>query len=137
LSQGCSNKFIWFPSNWLKTKKLAIYHSSGPWKSALKSFRQDEKTSLKKRNLQHPEIGLHPINPLALKYSTPPLPLEKQIKRYHTPVTKSTLADLAGFSHTTRSPCGLAHWDAALGSSIYPPHRLLAASAWSPSQAAR
>lgn len=35
-------KFM-FPSNWLKdkTKTLAIYHSSGPWKFALKSFRQD------------------------------------------------------------------------------------------------
>lgn len=31
LSQGCSIKFICFPSYWLKTKTLAIYYSSGPW----------------------------------------------------------------------------------------------------------
>lgn len=48
----------------------------GPWKSALKSFRQDEKISLKKRNLQHPEIGLHSVTkPLLLTSTTPPLPL--------------------------------------------------------------
>lgn len=44
------------------------------------SDKMHEKTSLKKRNLQHPESAYTPSNPLALRYTTPPLPLEKQIK---------------------------------------------------------
>lgn len=48
------------------------------------------------------------------------------------------MADLTDFFTTPLAlPAGLAHWAAALGSSIYPPHRLLASSAWLPSQAAR
>lgn len=88
------------------------------------STRCMRKLSLKKRNLQHPEIGLHHIiNPLPLKYTTPPLSLVN--KGYHTSVTKNR--DWPTSRAFTR------HWLslrprtgtlAALGSSIYPPHRL-------------
>lgn len=110
----------WFPSHWLKdkTKKLAIYHSSGPWKTALKSFdKMHEKIRLKKRNLRHPEIGLHPIiNPLPLKYTTPPLALNKG---YHTSVTKhQDMANLAGFYTPLALPAA-SHWDARCSRLLY------------------
>lgn len=75
-----------------------------------------------------------------LKYTTPPLLLGNlsDITRV-TGEKKKThdSADLTVFTTPLALPAGLAHWAAALGSSIYPPFRLLAASAWLPSQAAR
>lgn len=78
----------------------------GPWKSALKSFRQDEKISLKKRNLQHPEIGLHSVTkPLLLTSTTPPLPLvEVTILKLPNTRTRPTARTCA----TAGCPRGLA-----------------------------
>lgn len=77
-----------------------------------------------------------------LKYTTPPLLLGKFNKRYyHTELQeekKPTIVPTSRiFTTPLALPAGLVHWAAALGSSIYPPLRLLAASAWLPSQAAR
>lgn len=64
--------------------------------------------SLKKRNLQHPEIGLHPhINPFTTQYETPRY-IRKVNKRLpYSSSRKTTYCRPHGFLPTTRFPCGL------------------------------
>lgn len=73
-----------------------------------------------------------------LKYTTPPLLLGnlRNITRVTGEKKTHDSANLTVFTTPLALPAGLAHWAAALGSSIYPPFSLLAASAWLPSQAA-
>lgn len=98
------------------------------------SDKMHEKISLKKRNLQHPEIGLHSIiKPLPLIHNSPitisqvKVTILKLPKTRTRPTSRTFTTPLAACT----PPC--TGTLAALGSSIYPPLRLLAASAWSPS----
>lgn len=74
-----------------------------------------------------------------LKYTTPPLPLGNSTKVTILSYKDTTILPTSRiFTTPLALPAGLAHWAAVLGASIYPPHRLLASSAWLPSrQAAR
>lgn len=99
-----------FPSNWLKdkTKTLAIYHSSGPWKFALKSFRQDA-WEIKPEKEKPTTPGNRPTShnqSLAAEEHSSPITVSKQKL---PKVTKhQDAADLPGFYHTTGSPRGRA-----------------------------
>lgn len=113
-----------FPSNWLR--QLAIYHSSGPWQSALKSFRQDERRHKpEKEKPTTPGTGLQPQrNPFTHKLTTPPLPLRQNKQVTILKLQKNTALPA---SRNVTAPHALpaaflAHWHAGLGAAIYPLH---------------
>lgn len=75
----------------------------------------DRTLSLKKKNLQHPEIGLHPYKSLYKAHNSPNT--IRKGKSYHTQVTgKDHTADRVFTTPLARSPCSFAHWHAGLGS---------------------
>lgn len=113
----------------VKTKNLPSTIPPGQ-ESALISFRQDEKTSLKKRETCNTRPAYTPPT-LSASGRNSPLPSRRR-KGYHTADPNTPRADLSGFPHTTGSPCGRAprarRWDAlaSLLLGLPPPRGLLA-----------
>lgn len=93
-------------------RQLAIYHSSGPWQSALKSFRQDSRGHKpEKEKPTTPGIGLqHQIYPFT-QLTTPPL--RRQSKQVTILKLQRPRCHLTNFTATHALPslsCTLACW---------------------------
>lgn len=118
-------------------RQLAIYHSSGPWQSALKSFRQDSRGHKpEKEKPTTPGIGLqYQVNPLTQKLTTPPL--RRQSKQVTILKLQTPRCHLTNFTAPHALPaaflsCTLACWSRSRY--LFSPQCLLASSAQLTSQ---